>query len=271
MATLGISEFTFGYAFLYEQTNRNWGSLRAAPILPSLQQEADQGWDAHLPTNGVDYYYQFKLSDYLYTANAKYRKDMTYDSPYFRIAFHKHDNNRQHRRLKAHAELHPNTYYVAPEITFEDDFNDIFLNRQVTEHSRLFPLNECDDVPDGDQHYITYQKSISDWIQHSDKKRHGFSVEGKNLQKEYEEASKQMRRLDRTFAENLFSKTAQTVRKLIESEAGLGLPDREGPIRKLIDERVMRESKENIVKRVSQILSVFFGLTLVVISERQKV
>ena len=58
MAITGISEFSFGYAFLYEQTRRNWGTLRAAPILPSLQKEADEGWDANLPTHGVDYYYQ---------------------------------------------------------------------------------------------------------------------------------------------------------------------------------------------------------------------
>ena len=61
MATIGISEFTFGYAFLYEQTRKNWANLKAAPVLPSLQKEKDEGWDAHLPLQGVDFYYQFKL------------------------------------------------------------------------------------------------------------------------------------------------------------------------------------------------------------------
>src|SRR5262249_57938047 len=65
MGATGISEFTFGYAFLYEQTQRNWTNLKAVPILPSLQQEANLGWDAHLPTQAADFYYQFKLSDYL--------------------------------------------------------------------------------------------------------------------------------------------------------------------------------------------------------------
>jgi hypothetical protein len=51
MALTGISEFTFGFAFLSEQANRNW-PLKAVPILPSLQQEADEGWDAKLPTDG---------------------------------------------------------------------------------------------------------------------------------------------------------------------------------------------------------------------------
>jgi len=268
MVAIGISEFTFGYAFLYEQTNRHWGNLRAAPILPSLQQEAEQGWDAHLPTNGIDYYYQFKLSDYLYTGNAKYIRENIYSSPYFRIAFHKNENNRQHRRLKAHAELHPNTYYVAPEITFEDDFNDIFLNRQVTEHSRLFPLIDCDDVYDGEQHYITFQKDISDWNQHSDNKTHRISIQGRSLQKAYDESARQMKRLDKTFAEDLFTKTAENVRKIIDTERIMGWPEKEEPIQKLLDERITRESKNNIVKRVSQILSIFYGLTLVIIYER---
>jgi hypothetical protein len=48
MATIGISEFTFGYAFLYEQTRKNWTNLKAAPVLPSLQKEKDAGWDAEL-------------------------------------------------------------------------------------------------------------------------------------------------------------------------------------------------------------------------------
>ena len=58
MAEIGISEFTFGYAFLYEQTRANWGGLTAAPVLPSLQQEEEQGWYAHLPLEGTDFYYQ---------------------------------------------------------------------------------------------------------------------------------------------------------------------------------------------------------------------
>lgn len=48
MAEIGISEFTFGYAFLFEQTQAAWAGLRAAPILPSLQQEALEAWEARV-------------------------------------------------------------------------------------------------------------------------------------------------------------------------------------------------------------------------------
>jgi hypothetical protein len=84
MVEIGISEFTFGYAFSYEQTQANWVDLKAAPVLPSLQQEELEGWDARLPLTATDFYYQFKLSDYLQRGNAKYILDMTYNGPYYR-------------------------------------------------------------------------------------------------------------------------------------------------------------------------------------------
>jgi hypothetical protein len=109
MAEIGISEFTFGYGFLYEQTQGNWGNLTAAPILPSLQQEEQQGWDARLPLTGTDFYYQFKLSEYLWRGNAKYRigpnkppEDCIYADAYYRFWLHKRNNNQQHRRLREH-------------------------------------------------------------------------------------------------------------------------------------------------------------------------
>src|SRR5882724_3137087 len=75
MAEVGMSEFQFGFGFLYEQTQRHWPNLRIAPVLPSLQREQQLGWDAHLPVRATDYYYQFKLTDYLVRSNATYIKD----------------------------------------------------------------------------------------------------------------------------------------------------------------------------------------------------
>ena len=67
---IGLPEFTFGYAYLYEQTVAKWGELTAAPTLPSLYQEAKEGWDAKLPTRGTAFFYQFKVSDWLFRRNA---------------------------------------------------------------------------------------------------------------------------------------------------------------------------------------------------------
>src|ERR1700741_859207 len=143
MAITGISEFTFGFAFLFEQTNRNWRNLTAAPLLPSLRQEADDAWDARLPLRGIDFYYQFKLSDYLWNGNAKYIKDGTYNSPYYRIALHKNNRNQQHRRLRQLSRTNNNTFYVSPEFSQLNDFNTSYLSQAITESSRLIRLSNC--------------------------------------------------------------------------------------------------------------------------------
>src|SRR5215470_18892121 len=171
----------FGYAFLYEQTHAHWEDLTAAPILPNLQQEYEEGWDAHLPLNGTDFYYQFKLSDYLSRPYANYIKDGTYPDAYYRLALHKKDNNRQHQRLRLLAQTNPHTYYVAPEFNSIETFNSAFLQHQITQQSRLIPINECENIDDGKQHYITFQQGEVGWIQHSKKKKHNTSFTGKDL------------------------------------------------------------------------------------------
>ena len=185
MVSTGISEFTFGYGFLYEQTQANWKGLTAAPILPSLQKEKDEGWDAHLPLVGTDFYYQFKLSDYLSYGNAKYIKDKTYNLPYYRISLHKPDNNMQHNRLVRHARRHPNTYYVAPEFSGIGKFNSAFLSRQLMSNSRLIPLQKCHELLDAEQHHITYQPGTPNWKVHSEVISYDSSRRGDGLEALY--------------------------------------------------------------------------------------
>lgn len=267
MVSIGISEFTFGYAFLHEQTIRHWSNLYAAPILPSLIQEADQGWDAHIPLVGDDFYYQFKLSEYLVWRSAKYIKDGTYNDPYFRISLHKNNYNRQHRRLKAHASLHPHTYYVAPEFTIYDDFNEIFLNSNITTRSRLIPLNDCDDIYDNNQHYITYQKDDPSWIQHSESRKHEWSILGENIPSYYEKSYKK-KKLDLQFAVALFKNTIKNVKDLIDDEEEVLLFSKEqSTILKLLDESILEENRGVIFKKISEILSIFYGLTMVILTD----
>ena len=127
---------------------------------PSLWAVNERGWDAHLPTNGTDFYYQFKLSDYMVRPTATYWRDGTYHGPYFRVRLHKHDLNKQHCNLRALSATFPETYYVAPETDSMAIFNQAFLTGTMTDHSRMISLAECDDVNDGAQHYITYQAGI---------------------------------------------------------------------------------------------------------------
>jgi hypothetical protein len=262
MGITGISEFTFGFAFLFEQTHRNWAGLQSVPVLPSLQAEADKGWDAKLPTAGTDYYYQFKLSDYLFAKHAKFIKDGTYNDPYFRIALHRKDTNRQHRRLKQHSLAHPETYYVAPEFTELKTFNDSFLARDITMNSRLIPLQDCDDINDGAQHYITYQLGLPDWKQHSEPKRHTRSESGRDLERVYRESKPRWKPIDRGYAEGLFEGTRTEVLQNIER-----FGDREEPVRGLLN-RPAEPSTHSLIQRTAELVSVYYGATMVLIGSK---
>jgi hypothetical protein len=263
MAITGLSEFTFGFAFLFEQAQRNWTGIRAAPILPSLRQEADDAWDAHLPARGTDYYYQFKLSDYLSRRNAKFRRNGIYNTPYYRVALHPRDNNRQHRRLRVHSRTHPQTYYVAPEFSILDDFNESFLAQNVTERSRLIPVADCDDIGDGDRHYLTYCQGDTEWCQHSEPKRHDRSITGLGIESLYRESQSKWQPLDVGFAASLFARTTATIDRLLGEEHRR----RAVTVRslKLFDTNEDDESRVSLLRRTADLLAVFYGATLVLV------
>jgi len=224
MAETGISEFTFGYAFLYEQTQRNWAGLKAVPILPSLKQEQDLGWDAHLPTQAADFYYQFKLSAFLERRNSKYIKDGVYNTPYYRVSLYRRDNNLQHSRLRVHCQTHPNTYYVAPEFSTSTDFQAAFFARNVTENSRLIPVTACDDIDDAEQHYLTYIPGSTEWRQHSKAKPPRHSRSGKQLEALYRETQPRWRAVDDTFARDIFESIATSVDRELTHERRVDAP-----------------------------------------------
>lgn len=261
MAEIGVSEFTFGYAFLYEQTHANWGSLKAVPVLPSLQQEEEQGWDAHLPLIGTDFYYQFKLSDYLSRGNAKYIFDGTYGGPYYRFSLHRRNNNRQHQRLRQHCLSNPNTYYVAPEFNSIEEFNDKFLARQVTERCRIIPLTECQDIFDGGWHCVTFRRGDPSWILHSEPRRQERSFTGKDLEAIYSRSKTQWENIDVAFAERILEKTRDVAQRVIaESE-----PNTARVFRPLIDTAPTERDRRHLLLRTADILSATLGVTMVLV------
>jgi len=264
MASLGISEFTFGYAFLYEQTRRNWADLQAVPILPSLQQENDLGWDAKLPLTGTTYYFQFKLAEYLTRANAKHIKDGTYGSGYYRVYLHKHGNNNQHRSLRKLCQACAETYYVAPETADLTTFNQAYLAERLTDQTRLIPLIECDDIIDGEQHYFTYESGDIAWTQWSQAKRHGKSTLGRDLEKQFRSSRDKWRELDRGFAAGLFQQASEAARELIDESR----PVQVRPLLPLLDFDPGGHTRAETLSRTSQVLAAFFGVIPLVVGER---
>ena len=263
MVSTGISEFTFGYGFLYEQTQANWASLTAAPILPSLQKEKDEGWDAHLPLKGMDFYYQFKLSDYLSNGNAKYIKDGTYSSPYYRFSLHKRDNNKQHNILVRHAKKHPNTFYVTPEFSGIERFNQAFLSRQLLVNSRLIPLDKCKEENNSDQHYITFQTGNREWKVHSKVSSFNTSRKGGELEALYRESSHLWRDVDEIFAREVFNDVSNRVTD-IDMDPAIKFANEE-----LLDIEQKNKNRNGYLRRAADLLSINFGVALVIVGERE--
>jgi hypothetical protein len=265
MIAIGISEFTFGYAFLHEQTIAHWPDLIAAPILPSLQQEQHGGWDAQLPLTGDAFFFQFKLSEYLFRSNATFIQDGTYPGPYYRLSLHRRDNNNQHRLLRAHWHNNPHTFYVAPELQTIAQFNAAFLNHSLTQHSRLFPLGDCEDLDenDGAQHYITFRPGLQGWDFHSERKRKQRSFFGANIRELYLERGIERRVTDLGFARDLLTRTMKSVRDVDAERRTVGtlLPAQflEAPV---------ADNREAVLQRVADLAATVFGVTMVIVGPR---
>jgi hypothetical protein len=206
MADLGISEFTFGYAFLFEQNNQNWWQLKSFPVFPNLRQEKKWGYDVKLPLKkGTTFYYQFKLSEYMQRNYSKFIRDGTYSGPYYRIKLHKHNSNLQHRTLCNLAQKEPYVYYVAPECSENRIFSKAYLDGNVTEYSRLIPLKNCSNYSpyDQDQHYITYEKGNTAFRQHSDTSEEKESIMGKTLLTHFKKSQKDWKEINIEYAQKI--------------------------------------------------------------------
>jgi hypothetical protein len=220
-----------------------------------------QVYSWHLSPRNVTY--QFKLSEYLSRANAKYINDGTYTDPYFRLALHRRDNNRQHNRLREHAQTNQRTFYVAPEFTGLTEFNNSFLARQITENSRLIPVKDCDEILDGNQHYITFQLGNPVWREHSEPKLHERSISGKEIERIYHQSSNQWKELNQDFAETLFEKNAETIRRQIEEEKW-----KDRSVLNLLDMPQAAQTRVGYLRQTAGLLSIFYGVTLVLVGER---
>jgi hypothetical protein len=216
LASIGLSEFSFGFAFLYERTVIEAENLVSFPVLPNLREEAEVGWDAHLPLEGLDVYYQFKLSEYMSRANSYERThDPHLDGAYFRYDLHPNDNYRQHRLLWALGQTTPDVFYVSPEVTALADFTEAFLSRRVQGVSRLVPLSECRNIEadDSDRHRIMYQPGTPGFIMTSVPKR-GLSRLGKDLWSQYAADKPRWRRIDRSFATEVLDRVEESVSRI---------------------------------------------------------
>ena len=135
----------------------------ATPILPSLLDEADVGFDACLPTRAACFIYQFKKSRYIVRSNSRRRNrdPPPYPAPFYRFALHRKGNYRQHFLLKAWSEIFPTTFYIAPEMHDNSAFFQAARTGEIWKGSRYVFLNLCQEnftETSTDHHFIEYKK-----------------------------------------------------------------------------------------------------------------
>jgi hypothetical protein len=286
MVSTGLSEFTFGFGFLHEQITRlrrltfddEGTRLTGAPVFPSQQFEAERGYDVFLPTTGGDYYYQFKASDYYSHPNSLWLDDGTYDGPYYRIKLHKKDYNKQHRvlRILSGTKELPNkehVYYVAPEINSLSWYNAAFLAENITENTRKIPLVECDNIGDANQHYITFERGVKGWEQHSFSKHHDFSILGKEIFSEYLKHRSEWKRIDDQYASDLLSEISNTAKQIVTANQLNEILDKftihsERFQQSVTQEKFVLSKKVKTLIKTSFILSHVFGATLFFVGSR---
>lgn len=262
---LGISEFTFGYAFLFEQTQRSWGGLKAAPVLPSLVQEAGLGWDAMLPTAAADFYFQFKMAERMVRASALHA---AFGIPHFRFGLHRRDGSRQHRNLWEHAQAHPDTFYVAPEIKDAGAFNNAFLGNGVTDSSRLVRVSSCPQLAEGDteQHYVLYAPGREAEFR-SESRGRVSSFAGQGISEIYGGGRRRMRRVDSQFALDLLRVAEAPLERILRGSGSEEEREIAGAVHRALGASVQRDVPQTLAL-AAKALAVGLGVALVLVGER---
>jgi ribosomal protein S16 len=222
---------------------------------------------AKLPLAGTPFFYQFKLVEYLSRSNATYIKNGTYNGPYYRIALHDRDNNRQHRLLWQLGQGNPETFYAAPELNKRSSFNDQFLNQQIVPSSRLIRLSDCEQLADtdGESHVITFQQNQPAWIFHSEPRRREQSYSGREILESYNATRARWKPIDDAFSRTLLDQVIEDVRSVEDFESQQLIVAQ----RHLIDDGVAGLPRPAVLKRVSDIAATVFGATIVLVGSRR--
>lgn len=146
---------------------------------------------------------------------------------------------------------------------------------------------------------MTFQHGSPAWRFHSDPETHHNSITGEQIEGLYREGRNKFREVDDSFASELFLKAADSAHAAINEErkrrkrpkkrksddgggAVLIAPEKTAPKGKerephkvedefkdieLLDYNPKNHERREVLKRTSQVLSVFFGLTLVLVGE----
>ena len=240
-----FSEFSFGFAFTHEYVNHH-PDLVAAPELPSLVKEAQNGWDLKIGFSGHAKYFQFKLSEYMVREKALHWK--VYNAPHYRVRITSPSQSGQHNLLKRLSDGGEEVHYVAPRFYEEEKFNELFLNDRIATTSLWAPLTQLPAINDEKQHYLTFTEyqEIPDW------RSEPVQLDGKFKAEDHYATVGERREINEDFFRGLREKLL-----LVLQEEGS--PDSADPRR--------GDSPEDLLRETHRLLTAHFGLRLVILTD----
>lgn len=140
---------------------RNEKTLSGKPVLPSLSDEADLGYDLSIPARWGMLYIQYKLSEYMTRSHAREYRYICADYYRFTVKTDRTLNgNIQHNALCALEGMMRKTnglvVYMAPCFITDADFDSFFLEGTVLDNSVYARPLHLGEVKEGSLHRYAY-------------------------------------------------------------------------------------------------------------------
>jgi hypothetical protein len=143
---------------------RRWrGKLTAAPLFPSLLQEAKVGFDVKLRIPGLVVFLQFKLSEGMMRGSAReisrdgyFTPSTNHSAAFYRMHLRPLRHSRQHTLLLKLDHAGHHVCYAAPRFHTAVEFNAAYLNRQIARRSVFIRPRAIGPLPDRNDHYVAF-------------------------------------------------------------------------------------------------------------------
>lgn len=153
-----FSESTYAFSLVNEM-NRTY-SFNLAPIFPSLYEEGKTGgYDTEVNIQGIPFFFQFKLSNFLSRFNAKNYN--VFNSSYYQFHLHASKKSKQHELLLNLENSGNPVFYVAPVFHKSNDLNMHFQNKDIVSNSIWITPKEIGILPDEKPHSVCFSHDIS--------------------------------------------------------------------------------------------------------------
>ncbi|RYD79285.1 MAG: hypothetical protein EOP84_13235 [Verrucomicrobiaceae bacterium] len=168
-----ISEFSYGFALTEEllHTFGTGGKALAAPVLPSLINEATVGYDLKMEVSVGVFFLQFKLTEKMVGRNATEAKQGHFKLPFYRMHLRPLGNSAQHNLLFKLETKHPEcVWYAAPAFYLASEFDDAYTKTKVVERSVFIRPSLVGRLTDYEEHHISFTNATA----------HNYRVYSKN-------------------------------------------------------------------------------------------